>query len=601
MISSSPISTDDMPQVFGRYLLVQRLSRGGMGEVFLAKHGLSGFEKVCVIKKVLPHLNEDDRFISRFVDEAQVVIRLQHANVAQVFEVGRVGDEYFLALEFVEGRDLRRILSVLDERHDRLPVDLALLIARDVANGLSYAHRRTHPSGESLELVHCDISPPNVMVSFEGEVKVIDFGIAKSAMSITVTDPQIGFGKFGYMAPEQLLRGGAVDFRTDIYATGSVLFELLTGERLYEQGDNPDYRALAKKVIRGQHAMPSEIDASLSPYDGLVARALHPKSDKRFQTAAELRDAIQHTLVRINPTIASDALGDHMRAMFADELEEWRRLSAMAQAASLDEFAAQLQNQSDTISFALSAMSDGSEFGSGPRPMTGPQSPVDGVTSLRSGAAAMYQSGSFNPASGNFGSADLYQPLPRPTRKRRGFGVFLVAILLLGLIAGTAFAVFTDWGEKLGLSLPADMDELASAAADGTAADPAILADAGVALDRVDNSGDAGQETEVATGPDSQPDAGAEVATAKPDKKRRPKRRDKQKKDISRNTVAAEFRKLNRDYKKFKASFGGRLDKDWSDLAMKLQYAGNDPAKLRDVSGKIKRLRSKMRKLAADG
>src|SRR5688572_16115850 len=156
-----------LPQIFGRYLLVSRLSRGGMGEIFLARHGMSGFEKLVVIKKVLPQLSADAEFSRRFIDEAQVAVKLQHANIAQVFEVGRVADEYFLAMEYIEGRDLRRTLSVLGETGRGLPPDLALMVARDVANGLAYAHRRTDPSGESLELVHCDISPPNIMMSFE--------------------------------------------------------------------------------------------------------------------------------------------------------------------------------------------------------------------------------------------------------------------------------------------------------------------------------------------------------------------------------------------------------------------------------------------------
>src|SRR5689334_16538796 len=161
-----------------------------MGEIFLAKHGLAGFEKLAVIKKVLPHLAADAQFISRFVDEAGVAIKLQHVNVAQVFEVGRVGDEYFLALEYVEGRDLRRTLTLLNRAQRRMPVDLALFIAKEMAQGLAYAHRRTGADGSSLNLVHCDISPPNVVVSFEGETKIIDFGIAKSALRATATDPK---------------------------------------------------------------------------------------------------------------------------------------------------------------------------------------------------------------------------------------------------------------------------------------------------------------------------------------------------------------------------------------------------------------------------
>jgi eukaryotic-like serine/threonine-protein kinase len=356
---SAPFGRQDpsLPQVFGRYLLVQRLSRGGMGEIFLAKHGLAGFEKLAVIKKVLPHLVADEQFISRFVDEAQVAIKLQHVNVAQVFEVGRVGDEYFLALEYVDGRDLRRTLALLSHRRQRLPVDLALFIARELANGLAYAHRRTTADGASLHLVHCDISPPNVLVSFEGETKVIDFGIAKSAMRGTATDPKIGFGKFGYMAPEQLIRGGVVDHRTDLYAAGVVLFELLTGTRLYEAGPEPDYRALAKKVARGEHALPSEIDPSLEPYDDLVATALRPKPDDRYQSAAEFRDAIQQCLVAVNPTISTDQLGAYMRELFADEMAAQRELHERVANAHLADFQEQFHTQAiDTVSFAVAPL-----------------------------------------------------------------------------------------------------------------------------------------------------------------------------------------------------------------------------------------------------
>lgn len=357
--TTGPTARQDpsLPQVFGRYLLVQRLSRGGMGEIFLAKHGLAGFEKLAVIKKVLPHLAADAQFISRFVDEAQVAIKLQHVNVAQVFEVGRVADEYFLALEYVEGRDLRRTLARLGHDKKRLPVDLALFIGRELANGLAYAHRRTSSDGASLNLVHCDISPPNVLVSFEGETKVIDFGIAKSALRGTATDPKMGFGKFGYMAPEQLIRGGIVDHRTDIYAAGVVLYELLTGQRLYEPGPEPDYRALAKKVARGEYPLPSSVDPLLAPYDKLVSTALRPKSDDRYQSAAELRDAIQQCLVAVNPTISTDQLGAYMRDLFADEMTAQRELHERIAKTHLEDFQADFHTQTiSTVSFALAQL-----------------------------------------------------------------------------------------------------------------------------------------------------------------------------------------------------------------------------------------------------
>jgi len=384
-LHSGPFGRQDpsLPQVFGRYLLVQRLSRGGMGEIFLAKHGLTGFEKLAVIKKVLPHLAADAQFISRFVDEAQVAIKLQHVNIAQVFEVGRVGNEYFLALEYVEGRDLRRTLSVLGHRKQRLPVDLALFIGRELANGLAYAHRRTGSDGSSLNLVHCDISPPNVLVSFEGETKVIDFGIAKSALRGTATDPKLGFGKFGYMAPEQLIRGGMVDARTDIYAAGVVLFELLTNHRLYEAGPDPDYRALAKKVARGQHPIPSEVDPLLAPYDDLVATALRPASEERYQTAAEFRDAIQQALVAVNPTISTDQLGAFMRDLFAEEMTAQRELHDRVASTHLSDFQEQLHTQTiSTVSFAAA------QLPLPPPPLEPPPARTTGRAGRITGAAA---------------------------------------------------------------------------------------------------------------------------------------------------------------------------------------------------------------------
>jgi serine/threonine-protein kinase len=303
-------------RMFGRYLLTERLARGGMGELFIARHGLVGFEKRVVIKKVLPHLAADRDFIGRFIDEAQVAIMVAHVNVAQVFEVGQVGDEYFLALEHVDGRDLRATLTSLDHDGARMPPSIALYVAREVASGLAYAHRLTDPRGASLGIVHCDVSPPNVMLSFAGEIKLIDFGIARSALHLCPADPDRGFGKFGYMSPEQLTRGATVDHRTDVYSTGVLLFEMLTGRRLFEVGKEPDYPALARQVVRGVHPLPGDLDDALAPFDALLAKALAPSADARFQSAAELRDAIQALLATLAPTFSADVLAGFMRERF---------------------------------------------------------------------------------------------------------------------------------------------------------------------------------------------------------------------------------------------------------------------------------------------
>jgi serine/threonine protein kinase len=356
MASVEPATKPEAPSVFGRYLLLKRLSRGGMGEIFLAKLGeIQGFEKLVIIKKILPNLAADQEFIKRFIDEAKVAIKLQHANIAPVFEVGKVDGEYFLAIEYIEGRDLRRIISRLRELKVRLPPDLCLYIVRELAAGLAYAHRRTDDAGQALALVHCDISPPNVMLSFEGEVKVIDFGIAKSAIRLAASNPNMGFGKFGYMAPEQLIRGGIIDRRTDLYAAGVLLYELLIGERLFSFPEGTDYRQIARTVTAGKMPPPSERDPRLDAgLDSIVMRALHPKQASRYQTAEELRDAIQGKLSQINPTISADSLSHFVRGLFEAEIAEERELLANMKAVDMTPFHDELTaaTATHTVTFA---------------------------------------------------------------------------------------------------------------------------------------------------------------------------------------------------------------------------------------------------------
>jgi hypothetical protein len=345
----------ELPTVFGRYLLLKRLSRGGMGEIFLAKIGeIEGFEKLVIIKKILPNLVENQDFIARFIDEAQVAIKLNHANIAPVYEVGRVSGEYFLAIEYVEGRDLRRLIQRCREMGRRVPPDLCLYIVRELVAGLAYAHRRTDSKGTPLSLVHCDISPPNVMVSFEGEVKVIDFGIARSALRTAGSNPNMGFGKFGYMAPEQLLRGGEIDRRTDIYAAGVVLYELLTGERLYQFPEGSDYRLIARTVCQGRFAPPSRRDSGLDPsLDPIVCRALATQKDDRYQNAEEFRDALQQKLYQLNPTISTDSLAHFMSGLFGADRERERQELAEMRAVDVGAYQEELAGSAThTVTFA---------------------------------------------------------------------------------------------------------------------------------------------------------------------------------------------------------------------------------------------------------
>jgi serine/threonine-protein kinase len=360
MVSLAIVSVDDLglPAVFGRYLLLRRLSRGGMGEIFLAKVGeIQGMEKLCIIKKVLPELAADEGFIRRFVDEAKIAIQLQHVNIAPVYELGMVGREYFLAMEYVDGRDLRRTLSRIHELKQRLRPDLALYIVREIANGLAYAHRRTDGEGKEMGIVHCDVSPPNVLLSFEGEVKLIDFGIAKSRQQLTMTDPNVGFGKFGYMAPEQLVRGRKIDRRTDIYAAGVILYELLVGDRMVVHSEDADYRSLARMIASGKIDPPSKRDPTVpAEMDDLVMKAIAADPRDRFQTAEELREAVQRRLYALNPTISADELAKLLRDSFGAEAKEDHALLARARALDLAPFRHEIDGaRTHTVSFARAA------------------------------------------------------------------------------------------------------------------------------------------------------------------------------------------------------------------------------------------------------
>lgn len=613
--TTGPTARQDpsLPQVFGRYLLVQRLSRGGMGEIFLAKHGLTGFEKLAVIKKVLPHLAADASFISRFVDEAQVAIKLQHVNVAQVFEVGRVADEYFLALEYVEGRDLRRTLAVLHQRRARLPVDLALFIGRELANGLAYAHRRTSSDGASLNLVHCDISPPNVLVSFEGETKVIDFGIAKSALRGTATDPKMGFGKFGYMAPEQLIRGGVVDHRTDIYAAGVVLYELLTGQRLYEAGPEPDYRALAKKVARGEHPLPSQIDPVLAPYDTLVSIALRPKVEDRYQTAAELRDAIQQCLVAVNPTISTDQLGAYMRELFADEMLAQRELHERVAKAHLEDFQEEFHTQNiSTVSFALAGPEAALAAAQAPAPRpiraTGQVPALPGRAAPRKGGttgaqSVIVQQPQPQPQAEELPLADGTGMSIREEPQRRGNGKVLAVLALAVIIAIVAVVVVAvsrgDEGKTQPLAKPDEKGitfepivEPPAPTPDAAPEQPAVGSGSGEGSGQGSGEGSA----DVAVVPDTDPKAGSGAKKIRTPKQppEPPKVTPPKPEGLTREAVAAKFSATSRQYEAFKEKNGMRLDAEWNELTSFIQFKMTND-NLDDAVRRIDAFRSKLR------
>ncbi len=310
---------DGYPEVFGKYVLVRPMARGGMGELFIAAAGeTGGFEKLCVVKKVL-HSLEDGAVHRRFLDEAKVVVRLNHANLVQVFDAGKVNEEYYLAMELVEGKDLRAVWNRCAQLHRRIPVDIAIFVIREVLRGLDYVH-----DAMGLDLVHRDISPPNVLVGYRGDVKLTDFGLAKSSIKREMTSPGVVFGRYSYLSPEQA-KGLPADRRTDIYACAIVLWELLTGRQLFPSGGRSHTEAL--EAVRNPKApSPSSLVPGIPDgLDEVVLRGLARDRDDRYQSAGEFRAALSELLAKNFPAADADRVAEFMRDIFSREAKMEQR------------------------------------------------------------------------------------------------------------------------------------------------------------------------------------------------------------------------------------------------------------------------------------
>src|SRR3954447_8521307 len=308
------------PLPFGKYFLLERINVGGMAEVFKAKtFGVEGFERLVAVKRILPNIAEDEEFIAMFIDEAKIAVQLQHANVAQIFDLGKVEDAFFIALEYVHGKDLRAIFDRMRNRGEPLPVALACYIMMQVCEGLDYAHNKRDAQGRQLFLIHRDISPQNVLIGYEGEVKLIDFGIAKAVGKASKTQAGILKGKFGYMSPEQV-RGLPIDRRSDIFAIGIVLYELLTGERLFI-GES-DFSTL-EKVRNVEIQPPSNYNKKIpQELERVVLKALARDPDDRYANAIDLHDDLQSFLYSVGEFFSRKDLAAWMKKTFAMEIEE---------------------------------------------------------------------------------------------------------------------------------------------------------------------------------------------------------------------------------------------------------------------------------------
>ncbi|HEX6837912.1 MAG TPA: serine/threonine-protein kinase [Polyangia bacterium] len=301
---------------FGKYTLVERLGRGGMADVWKAKiSGPAGFQRTLVIKRILPHLVEDEHFKAMFVSEARLSARLNHANIVQVFELGDVEGELYLAMEYVRGRDLVNVVRA-QLMHSLPPPGMGAFVARELCRALAYAHALTDDDGVPLRLIHRDVSPSNVMISFDGAVKLLDFGIAKAMAEVNENRTVTGTlkGKFGYMSPEQV-EGKEVDHRSDLFAAGIVLHEILTGKRLFKGAS--DLQTIA--MVRDARVEPPSLFNPAVPreLDDICLKALARDPDQRWRGCDEMAVALDEVVHSLK--WGPERLASMQRELFPDE------------------------------------------------------------------------------------------------------------------------------------------------------------------------------------------------------------------------------------------------------------------------------------------
>jgi serine/threonine-protein kinase len=356
---------ESLPRRFGKYTLIRKLAAGGMAVLYLAIHkSIAGIERLLVIKRILPEFTRDQGYVEMLLKEARIATTFAHPNIVTVFDVGQVEGEYFIAMEHIHGEDLRAIVRAMKPKAvTEFPLEHALTIATGVAAGLAYAHEKRDLQGQPLRVVHRDISPQNIVVTFTGDVKVVDFGIAKAALSRTrapeiaaaahssvaprraggetasgeVSRPSRGTdislnsldgegtgpgkvkGKIPYMSPEQA-RGEELDHRSDIFSLGIMLFELCTGRRLFRAASDAD---TLKLITDGVYPSAAETNPRVSPaLDAVIARALAPEREARYQSARELQSDLEQVVRGDGIPVSSIALGEWMKMLFAEQLAE---------------------------------------------------------------------------------------------------------------------------------------------------------------------------------------------------------------------------------------------------------------------------------------
>ncbi|MEO6777148.1 MAG: serine/threonine-protein kinase, partial [Kofleriaceae bacterium] len=304
----------------GRYEILQRLARGSIADVLLARaSGLEGFSRHVVIKQIRPEHASDTRFVTAFLDEARIGASLHHQNIVQVFDIDQVGGSPYFAMEYVHGEDVRRVLAKVCSRGELVPIEIVVAIGAAAAAGLHYAHDHHGPDRKPLHLVHRDVSPSNILIGYDGSVKLVDFGLAKPALRGAKTRTG-ALCKAPYMSPELAL-GKSVDRRSDLFVLGTVLYELATARRLFK-GDN-DYLTMAM-IVEGDVPPPSSLRPDLpAGLDQIIMRALAKDPGARYQTADDLRSALESFAVEHELRTSARAVADYLARVFGARPEPW--------------------------------------------------------------------------------------------------------------------------------------------------------------------------------------------------------------------------------------------------------------------------------------
>ena len=336
------------PERFGKYLLLDRIATGGMAELYRGKiTGDEGFEKLVAVKKILPHLVGEKGLIESFINEAKLAAFLQHENIIRTYDFGKMKSDYFIVMEYLFGKNLQSVIGIFKKKNRLFDLEVALQIISCVCNGLDYAHTLKNFQGQPLNIIHRDISPPNIFISYEGDVKIIDFGIAKASSQNQATQFGLIKGKVGYMSPEQA-DGSDLDIRSDIFAIGSVLYEMVTGEKLY-QGDTMEVLAKARKV---EFEPPENLVAKLPPViSKIIHQALAKNLEERYQTCGEMLADVEKSIrtLSLRPTVWG--IARFMKDLFKKSipLEEQAMMKAASMTIETDNREADNQEYDPTI------------------------------------------------------------------------------------------------------------------------------------------------------------------------------------------------------------------------------------------------------------